>query len=50
MFYYNPNDPAWIVPRRDSIGFTINFARPIGWMTIVLILGLWGTSMLMAVR
>ncbi|MBV9083784.1 MAG: DUF1648 domain-containing protein [Acidobacteriaceae bacterium] len=31
MFYYNPDDPALCVQRRDGIGFTFNFARPASW-------------------
>ena len=26
LFYYNPNDPALIVEKRDGLGFTYNFA------------------------
>ena len=31
MFYYNPEDPALCVERRDGIGFTFNFASPASW-------------------
>ncbi|HET9111045.1 MAG TPA: DUF5808 domain-containing protein [Ktedonobacterales bacterium] len=30
VFYYNPDDPDALVPKRFGIGWTINFAHPIG--------------------
>lgn len=36
MFYYNKNDPAWIVEKRVGIGYTTNFANKKS--TILLIL------------
>ncbi|MEG3041302.1 MAG: DUF5808 domain-containing protein, partial [Clostridium sp.] len=31
-FYYNKNDPAWMVEKRTGIGWTINFASPKAWL------------------
>jgi uncharacterized membrane protein len=44
MFYYNPNDPAWVVERRDSAGYTVNFARPLGWVVLAAIAGVLGST------
>lgn len=30
FFYYNPDDPDVIVPKRYGIGWTVNFGRPAG--------------------
>jgi uncharacterized membrane protein len=32
MIYYNPNDAALFVARRDSVGFTFNMANPWSWV------------------
>jgi uncharacterized membrane protein len=32
MIYYNPNDAALFVARRDSVGFTSNMANPWSWV------------------
>jgi uncharacterized membrane protein len=32
MFYYNPNDAALFVQRRDSLGFTMNLANRWSWV------------------
>lgn len=31
-FYYNPQDPPWMVKKRIGIGWTFNFARPLSWV------------------
>lgn len=31
VFYVNPNDPRFLVKKRYGIGWTFNFAYPIGW-------------------
>ncbi len=31
MLYYNPNDAALMVERRDSVGLTVNFGNPWSW-------------------
>ncbi len=33
-FYYNKNDPAWMVEKRRGIGWTVNFANPKSWLAI----------------
>ncbi|MCL6517945.1 DUF5808 domain-containing protein [Alicyclobacillus sp.] len=38
--YYNPDDPAWMVPKRFGIGWTLNFARPGAWLVLIGILAL----------
>ncbi|CAM4471531.1 DUF1648 domain-containing protein [Paenibacillus tarimensis] len=37
MLYYNPSDPALFVEKRVGVGWTINFARPVSWLIIALI-------------
>jgi hypothetical protein len=34
MIYFNPNDPAIIVERRDSVGYTFNFANTWSWILL----------------
>ena len=34
LLYYNPGDTAVMVPKRDGLGYTMNFARPIAWIVI----------------
>ena len=38
MFYYNPNDPATLVPKKVGIGYTINVATTAGKIFIAVIL------------
>lgn len=33
QFYFNPADPALVVPARSDVGFSPNFARPSVWIT-----------------
>jgi uncharacterized membrane protein len=40
MVYYNPDDPALMVPKRFGVGWTINFARPAAWIFIAAIVAL----------
>ncbi|MFT8320030.1 MAG: DUF5808 domain-containing protein [Bacillus sp. (in: firmicutes)] len=35
LFYYNKNDPSVFVEKRFGIGWTMNFAHPIGYIMIV---------------
>jgi uncharacterized membrane protein len=44
MFYYNADDPAWVVERRDSAGYTVNFAQPLGWVVLAAIAGVLGST------
>lgn len=37
MFYYNPNDPATLVPKKVGIGYTVNLATTLGKWSIVAI-------------
>jgi len=32
--YVNPNDPAFLVPKRYGIGWTLNFAHPAAWLLL----------------
>ena len=34
QFYYNPQDPAFLVERRFGLGYSPNFARPLSWIVI----------------
>jgi uncharacterized membrane protein len=31
LFYYNPNDAALFVEKREGYGYTFNFANPWSW-------------------
>ncbi len=33
-FYYNKNDPAWMVEKRTGVGWTVNFANPKSWIAM----------------
>ncbi|MBP1964230.1 putative membrane protein [Paenibacillus aceris] len=39
MFYFNPNNKSIIVPKRLGLGWTLNFAHPISWVIILIIVG-----------
>ncbi len=39
VFYYNPLDPAVFVEKQTRIGYTINFARPGGWIFLIGVIG-----------
>lgn len=34
LFYFNKNDPSIFVEKRFGVGWTINFANPIGYLMI----------------
>ncbi|MBD8028632.1 DUF1648 domain-containing protein [Ureibacillus sp. Re31] len=36
MFYFNKNDPSIFVEKRFGVGWTINFANPIGYLIVLL--------------
>jgi hypothetical protein len=38
MFYYNPDDPAFIVEKRMGVGWTLNYANKWSWICSVAIL------------
>ncbi|MFZ0663240.1 MAG: DUF5808 domain-containing protein [Acidobacteriaceae bacterium] len=38
MFYYNPQDPALLVEKRIGLGWTFNFANPLAWVILALII------------
>ncbi|MBC1351566.1 DUF1648 domain-containing protein [Listeria innocua] len=38
VIYFNRNDPALFVEKRFGIGWTINTARPVAWLTFVFII------------
>ena len=35
LFYFNRNDPSVFVEKRFGVGFTINFANPIGYLILI---------------
>ncbi len=37
IFYYNPQDPALLVAKRVGVGWTFNFAHPVAWLILALI-------------
>lgn len=36
IFYFNPDDPSVMVEKRFGIGYTVNFARPVSWIIVLL--------------
>jgi uncharacterized membrane protein len=51
IFYFNREDPSVMVERRFGIGYTVNFAHPVGWLIIVLpVLALIAVTTTIAVR
>ncbi|RJE88664.1 DUF1648 domain-containing protein [Paenibacillus sp. 1011MAR3C5] len=38
--YFNPKDPAIFVEKRFGIGWTLNFGNKLGWLFIIVIIGL----------
>ncbi|MBC1727802.1 DUF1648 domain-containing protein [Listeria seeligeri] len=38
IFYFNRNDPALFVEKRFGIGWTINAARPVAWLSFLVII------------
>lgn len=40
QFYYNKEDPSLFIEKRFGIGWTINFARPLAWITLLVIIAL----------
>ena len=38
LFYANRNDPAVFVEKRFGFGYTINFASPVAWLLLVILL------------
>ena len=32
MFYYNPDDPSVMIPKRAGVGYDLNYAKPVGWV------------------
>lgn len=45
IFYFNPDDPALWVEKRFGSGWTVNLARPLGW---IIILGIIAIPLLIA--
>ena len=40
LFYVNRDDPAVFVEKRFGIGYTMNFARPLSWIILILLVGI----------
>ncbi len=40
ILYYNPNDPALLVPRRFGIGWTLNLGNPRSWLLLTAMVAL----------
>ncbi len=36
IFYFNRDDPSVLVEKRFGIGYTVNFARPVAWLILLL--------------
>jgi uncharacterized membrane protein len=39
IIYWNPHDPAILVPKRVGIGYTFNFANKWSWIAVIAIVG-----------
>jgi uncharacterized membrane protein len=39
FFYFNKEDANFFVPKALGIGMTVNFANPISWVIILVIIG-----------
>jgi uncharacterized membrane protein len=47
FIYWNPNDPAILVPKRFGIGCTLNFANKWSWIALIaLVVAVWISSFL----
>ncbi len=40
LFYFNRDDPAFLVEKRFGIGYTLNFAHPLAWVLIGLLVAI----------
>lgn len=49
FFYYNPDDPAPLVPNRYFVGWTVNLGHPLGKVMVVIVLGLILLPLVLAV-
>jgi uncharacterized membrane protein len=38
VFYFNRDDPAVVAEKRFGLGYTLNFARPMTWIIVLLVL------------
>jgi hypothetical protein len=38
IFYWNPEDPALLVPKRYGIGYNLNFGNPWSWVVLAVLL------------
>ncbi|HVP59507.1 MAG TPA: DUF5808 domain-containing protein [Myxococcaceae bacterium] len=38
LFYVNSADPRLLVPKRSGLGWTFNFARPVAWLLLAVLL------------
>lgn len=36
LFYFNPEDPRLFLPKRTGLGWTINFAQPLAYVILIL--------------
>jgi len=50
MFYWNADDPVWMVERRHGVGYTLNFAHPFAWAQIALVAALVAVPLLLHSR
>ena len=37
VIYFNRDDPAVMVEKRSGIGYTVNFAHPVAWVIVLLL-------------
>lgn len=40
FFYYNKEDSNFLVPKAFGIGWTVNWANPISWFFVIIIVGI----------
>jgi uncharacterized membrane protein len=49
LFYYNPDDPAPLVPNRYYVGWTVNLGHPMARLVVVLVVGLLLVPVVLAI-
>lgn len=49
FFYYNPDDPAPLVPNRYFVGWTVNLGHPLARLVVILVVGLLLIPVILAI-
>ncbi|PEJ59913.1 hypothetical protein CN692_03800 [Bacillus sp. AFS002410] len=40
FFYFNKEDSNFLIPKAFGIGWTVNWANPISWILIIVVIGI----------